>query len=99
MRPPHLRQTLTSTAKTRARSFAQPSRRGRGEASVGALEVSFAAAVRSSASWSSGIAAAGGMTRARRCWGGNLGGDLGLGHKTPIGDDPGEMPPPPVPVF
>ncbi len=33
------------------------------------------------------------------CWGGNLGGDLGLGHKTPIGDDPGEMPPPPVPVF
>jgi len=55
--PPHWRQTVTSTAKTRARSFAQPSRRGRGEASVGE-RVSFAAAVRSSASWSAGIAAA-----------------------------------------
>ena len=28
IRPPHLEQTVTSTAKTRASRFAQPSRRG-----------------------------------------------------------------------
>ena len=32
MRPPHVRQTVTLTTKTRARSFAHPSRCGRGEA-------------------------------------------------------------------
>ena len=31
MRPPHFRQRVMSMAKTRARSFAQPMRRGLGE--------------------------------------------------------------------
>ena len=35
MRPPHLRHTVTSMAKTRARRLAQPMRRGVGEASGG----------------------------------------------------------------
>ncbi|MDC0674202.1 DUF4215 domain-containing protein [Nannocystis radixulma] len=33
-----------------------------------------------------------------RCWGGNAFGQLGLGHTEDIGDEPGEMPPPPAQV-
>ncbi|MDI1447503.1 RCC1 domain-containing protein [Polyangium sp. 6x1] len=33
-----------------------------------------------------------------RCWGGNEYGQLGQGHTLPIGDEPGEMPPPEVPL-
>lgn len=34
-----------------------------------------------------------------RCWGKNDQGNLGYGHKDTIGDEPGEMPPPPVSVW
>ena len=34
-----------------------------------------------------------------RCWGYNPYGQLGLGHVMSIGDNPGEMPPAPVPAF
>lgn len=33
-----------------------------------------------------------------RCWGWNYYGQLGLGHTEDIGDEPGEMPPPPAPI-
>ncbi|MDC0746157.1 RCC1 domain-containing protein [Polyangium mundeleinium] len=33
-----------------------------------------------------------------RCWGDNDYGQLGQGHTSPIGDEPGEMPPPEVPL-
>jgi alpha-tubulin suppressor-like RCC1 family protein len=33
---------------------------------------------------------------ALRCWGHNASGALGYGHTDHIGDEPGEMPPPPV---
>jgi alpha-tubulin suppressor-like RCC1 family protein len=33
-----------------------------------------------------------------RCWGGNSEGELGYGHTDNVGDAPGEMPPPDVPV-
>ena len=67
MRPPHLRQTVTSMAKTRARRSAHARRRGLGDTSAASVEVSFAALVRPSASWSTGAGtAAGGTMRARR---------------------------------
>lgn len=34
-----------------------------------------------------------------RCWGFNQHGDLGYAHILDVGDEPGEMPPPPVAVF
>ena len=34
-----------------------------------------------------------------RCWGNGKTGDLGYGNYQTIGDQPGEMPPPAVPVF
>jgi len=34
-----------------------------------------------------------------KCWGYNGDGELGYGHTDPIGDDPGEMPPPDVQLF
>src|SRR5690606_41052959 len=34
-----------------------------------------------------------------RCWGNGEYGALGYGNTQDIGDQPGEMPPPPVPVF
>lgn len=34
-----------------------------------------------------------------RCWGYNFFGQLGYGHQSPLGDEPGEMPPPSVPLF
>jgi alpha-tubulin suppressor-like RCC1 family protein len=36
---------------------------------------------------------------ALRCWGGNQGGQLGYGHTSNLGDEPGEMPVPDVPVL
>ena len=41
MRPPHVRQRVMSSAKTRARSFAQPMRRGLGEDSAGSQGLSW----------------------------------------------------------
>lgn len=65
MRPPHLRQTVTSTAKTRARRAAHARRRGLGDASAGSPEASLAAPARSNASCSVGDGtAAGGTMRA-----------------------------------
>ncbi len=62
--PGVVRQRVTSSAKTRARSFAQPMRRGLGEE---AGESS--GRVKSSASCGGGGGAAGlGMTRSRRRW-------------------------------
>jgi hypothetical protein len=64
MRPPHFRQRVMPCAKTRARSFAQPMRRGLGE-DVG----EDSAGSKSSASCGGGGGAAGfGMTRSRRRW-------------------------------
>lgn len=34
-----------------------------------------------------------------RCWGYNFFGQLGYGNQSPLGDEPGEMPPPPVAIF
>ena len=34
-----------------------------------------------------------------RCWGANNYGQLGYGNTNSVGDQPGEMPPPPVPVW
>ena len=60
MRPPHLRQTVTSMAKTRARRPAHARRRGLGDTSAASVDVSFAALVRPSASWSTGAGTAAG---------------------------------------
>jgi alpha-tubulin suppressor-like RCC1 family protein len=38
------------------------------------------------------------MDRTLRCWGANTHGELGYGHTEHLGDEPGEMPPPPVPL-
>ena len=65
MRTPHVRQRVMPCAKTRARSFVQPMRRGLGEDvgedSAGSLEKA-----KSSASCGGGGAAGLGMTRSRR---------------------------------
>lgn len=63
MRPPHLRQRVTSIAKTRARRLDQPMRRGLGEASVADPGLG---SVNGSASWGPGSSAWDfGMMRAR----------------------------------
>ena len=68
IRPPHLEQTVTSTAKTRASKFAQPTRRG---VAVASRRPSGRAVLKSSGSR---VGASGcgedGMTRARAAGGG-----------------------------
>jgi alpha-tubulin suppressor-like RCC1 family protein len=34
-----------------------------------------------------------------RCWGINAAGELGLGHTSDVGDEPGELPPPPLRLY
>ena len=61
--PPHLRQTVTSTANTRASSLAHTRRRGRGEDSVSSSGLSFAESARPSASCCPGVGTADGGRR------------------------------------
>ena len=68
MRPPQVRQRVMSSAKTRARSFAQAMRRGLGE-DVGEDSAGSLGRAKSSASCGGGGGAVGlGMTRSRRRW-------------------------------
>ncbi len=67
MRPPHFRQRVMSSAKTRARSFAHAMRRGRGE-ELGEEAGESSARAKSSANCGGGGAAGLGMTRSRRRW-------------------------------
>ena len=67
MRPPQVRQRAMSSAKTRARSFAQPMRRGLGE-DVGEEAAGSLGRAKSSASCGCGGAAGLGMTCSRRRW-------------------------------
>ena len=68
MRPPHFRQRVTSSAKTRARSFAQAMRRGLGE-ELGEDSAGSLGRANSSASCGGGGGAAClGMTCSRRRW-------------------------------
>lgn len=68
MRPPHLRQTVTSTADARARSLAHPIRAGRGEDSVSSSGLSSKRIRKrpSASCWSGMGTADDGMMRARR---------------------------------